>query len=123
MGLRRRCESVRPNQSKGAKKTDAMKNWRPPVQPDRYTLSGEVGSRFFLSAKVIISAAQVHHSPPAVRRTGSSYNQVYMYPNQLASQTDFLAVVYMPCVGEYRVGRKVITIEGAKDERAGLVVR
>jgi hypothetical protein len=29
----------------------------------------------------------------------------------------------VPCVGEYRVGRKVDTIEGAKDERAGLVVR
>jgi hypothetical protein len=31
-----------------------MKDWRPPVQPDRYTPSGEVGSLFFLSAKVII---------------------------------------------------------------------
>jgi hypothetical protein len=49
-----KCITMGPNQSKGAKKTGAMKDWRPPVQPDRYTLSGEVGSRFFLSAKVII---------------------------------------------------------------------
>lgn len=37
------------------------------------------------------------------------------------AETDFLAVIYILCVGEYRVGREVVAIEGAKDERAGLV--